>query len=257
MAKTGSNHSDYPVDSRGFTLVELLMALAITAFLMITAVTFYIAQQRTANAQQDLAIIQQDLRAAMQVLVRDIHMAGFDPGESGNFGFVAAGTFFNAGGTRSTAVATNSQSLAFTSDLNSNGRIDLGAFDVDGNGISDTREYESTAYRLNVNALQRFSAGTGNPMWASVADNIEDIDFIFQLANGNWVANPSAAQQGDIRAVRISILARAAYPDQSYVDRNVYTALSGRQFNGGQPYNDNLRRRLLLMTVQCRNMGRL
>jgi len=233
----------------GFTLVELLLALGISSIIMGAVYAFYVSQQRHATAQQDIALVQQDLRAAMQIMERDVRMAGYDPTSAGIFGYVLNGTFSVE------AVSTTSTQLACTMDIDGDGTIDLAAQDVDGNGSIDLREIEQVAYRVNANRLQRYSTTTGIVRWQDVAENIEAIEFWYQLADTTWTLAPTAAQLPNIRSVRISLLVRARQPDHGFFNPSVYVAASGTAFNGGLPYNDNLRRRLLIQTVECRNMG--
>jgi type IV pilus assembly protein PilW len=61
----------------GFTLVELMVSLAMTAFLMgAIYLTFGVQRQRFATEEQ-IIDIQQNGRAAMEYLVRELRMAGF------------------------------------------------------------------------------------------------------------------------------------------------------------------------------------
>ncbi len=62
---------------RGLTLIELMVALAI-AFIVIGAVYQAItSQQRTYTIQDQVAEAQQNARVAMNILMRDLRMAGF------------------------------------------------------------------------------------------------------------------------------------------------------------------------------------
>jgi len=62
---------------RGLTLVELMVALAI-AFIVIGAVyQAFTSQQRTYTIQDQVAEAQQNARVAMNILMRDLRMAGF------------------------------------------------------------------------------------------------------------------------------------------------------------------------------------
>ena len=61
----------------GLTLVELMVALAI-AFIVIGAVyQAFTSQQRTYNIQDQVAEAQQNARVAMNILMRDLRMAGY------------------------------------------------------------------------------------------------------------------------------------------------------------------------------------
>lgn len=65
-------------NKRGVSLVELLVALAICAVVVAGAYRFFINQTR-AYAIQDQAIeAQQNVRLAVEILLRDLRMAGFD-----------------------------------------------------------------------------------------------------------------------------------------------------------------------------------
>jgi len=62
--------------NKGFTLVELLVAILIGAILMISVVSMFIQQARAMALQEDLVNLEENLRAAMNVIYRDIRLAG-------------------------------------------------------------------------------------------------------------------------------------------------------------------------------------
>lgn len=61
----------------GFTLVELLVAMALMGIVMTAIFNLYLGTERSADTQDRIADIQQSLRFAHDQLVRDIRMAGF------------------------------------------------------------------------------------------------------------------------------------------------------------------------------------
>ena len=69
---------------RGFTLIELLIAMAITGVVSAAIFTAFQSQQKSYIMQEDVAAMQQNLRAGMDLMVREIRMAGYDP--TGNAG---------------------------------------------------------------------------------------------------------------------------------------------------------------------------
>ena len=240
----------------GFTLIELMLTLAMSSMIIISMYTFYVAQQQNSNVQQDITSMQQDIRGALQLLSRDIRMAGFSPTASGDFGFLLYGTFSTEGGLTE-AVSTSSTTLAFTSDLNGNGNVDTTATDIDNNGTIDMREMEQIAYRYNAasSSIQRYSSTTGVVEWQDIAENIDGVEFWYQLSDGTLTLAPTAAQISTVRSIRVTLLARSGFRDHEFTNTTVYTAASGASFNGGIPYNDNFRRLRLELTIQCRNTG--
>ena len=71
----------------GFTLIELLVTIAITGVVMAGVYAAYYAQQKSYRTQEEIAAVQQNLRAAMTIMGREIRMAGYDPEEVSGFAF--------------------------------------------------------------------------------------------------------------------------------------------------------------------------
>ena len=61
----------------GFTLIELLIAMAITGIVAGAIFTAFQSQQKSYFIQDQVAEMQQNLRASMDIIARDIRMAGF------------------------------------------------------------------------------------------------------------------------------------------------------------------------------------
>jgi len=71
---------------KGFTIIELLIALALTVFVSAGIYTAYITQVRSYTVQERVAEMQQNLRAAMITMVDEMRIAGYDPLRAGGFG---------------------------------------------------------------------------------------------------------------------------------------------------------------------------
>lgn len=61
---------------RGFTLAELLVAMAMTGLLVVAMYALFNTMQRNTYKEDDVVAIQQELRAAFDLLSQDIEMAG-------------------------------------------------------------------------------------------------------------------------------------------------------------------------------------
>jgi type IV pilus assembly protein PilW len=265
-AKTPNLHSD----SRGFTLIELLMAITIGILIIAALFGFFWMQRTNADLQQDVAATQQDLRGLSQILGQNIRMAGYNPqgrailpfDGGGQFtpGFqkpAVAGNFIQFRGAQTANVTTDGQNIAFVADIDGNGRI----------GIGDA-PLEQIAYRFvpAQGRLEQFSP-TANPAWQPVAEYIDGVQFLYHLSNGNDVTDPLPAQLDNIRAVTVTILARAAFPKRGFTNNTIYrpascpanlapnvSGLCPDGFHGDSAWNDNFLRQMLIFTVQCRNM---
>ncbi|APG25383.1 PilW family protein [Syntrophotalea acetylenica] len=64
-------------DMRGFSLIEVLVAMAIMGVVVAAVYATFIATQRQAYTQEDVIEVQQNLRAGLDFMARDIRMAEF------------------------------------------------------------------------------------------------------------------------------------------------------------------------------------
>jgi type IV pilus assembly protein PilW len=71
----------------GVTLIELMIVLVIAAVLVAGVYSLFITQQRSYAVQDQVAGAQQDARAALDIMAREIRMAGFGTGAGSDSGF--------------------------------------------------------------------------------------------------------------------------------------------------------------------------
>jgi len=65
-------------NQKGITLIELLVVLIISGIVIAGIYRLFIAQTRAYTVQDQVAEVQQTVRNAMEILLRDLRMAGFD-----------------------------------------------------------------------------------------------------------------------------------------------------------------------------------
>jgi type IV pilus assembly protein PilW len=75
----------------GFTLVELLVGLALGLVVAAGVLNIFVHQNRTNEYQQEVAYAQQNVRAAMELMTREIRSAGYNP-ENNSFDAVKTAT---------------------------------------------------------------------------------------------------------------------------------------------------------------------
>ena len=214
--------------NNGFTLVELLITLVLSGIIMAAIYGAYIAQQRTYLAQEDVAEMQQNVRAAIYMLASELRMAGYDDGSG-------------AGATIETAGLNQ---VRFTADLNGDGDYTDDNEDLSYDINTATDGITKLGRRDNNDA---FSPPKTEPDRQYVAENFDYLEFEYLDDQGD-----TTTVVNDMRAIRIHLLARANTAAKDYDNTGLtYAFPSGPQ----GPYNDNVRRRLYVTTVNLRNMG--
>lgn len=110
---------------KGFTIVELLIVIAILAILGTAIYAFFNSISVKSTAQRTVSTTQQQARSALDMMVRDIRMLGLDPLSTGKAGMWPN----NNGGSDSMSDIARSNPLgvnhmAFSADLNYDGDVD-------------------------------------------------------------------------------------------------------------------------------------
>ena len=219
---------------QGFSLIEVVVAMAISSIIITAVYEFFNSQQRSYLAQDQVTEMQQNLRAGLSLMTREIRSAGFNPNQTANLaGFV---TDFAA------------PNDIFSPDINYTTDKSVIAFTIDDsiNNIIESNDLEQIAYRINNNTLQRYSAT--RKQWEAVANNISALDFVYLDQNGAVTTNPA-----NFRAIEISLIVRAGKKDLHFKDSQTYLNKQGQNICPSCN-NDNYRHRLLSTTVYMRNL---
>ena len=66
------------IDTKGITLIELLVVLVLCAIVIAGIYRLFIAQSKAYTVQDQVVEVQQSIRSAMEILLRDLRMAGYD-----------------------------------------------------------------------------------------------------------------------------------------------------------------------------------
>jgi type IV pilus assembly protein PilW len=213
----------------GFTLVEMLVAMAIGAIVMAAVYSTYSTQQKSYILQEQVGAMQQNIRAGMYYMARDIRMAGCDPTGNANAGITAAGP----------------TSISFTRDIRTGNDPANNTADGSTNGWN-----ESVTYAYN-DATDQITRGG-----QALAENIDALDFVYLDPNGN-VLNPGqtavpSASIPSIQSVQITVVARTGRGDQGYINNESFTNQQGFQILA--PQNNNFHRKILTSNIRCRNL---
>lgn len=177
----------------GFSLIELLVAMAVSLVILGAMYSVFIGQNRTFSNQESIVDVQQSVRAGMDMIVREVGMAGYDPVRVN----VDSNTANNFNG-----VTVNALQLQIKADLN-------------GNGVIDTSNEETVVYAFDA-ANKRITRTIGSDTQPFV-ENVESFTFEYLDGDGNVTATSA-----NVRRIRITITGRTAKPDPNYSDNSGY-----------------------------------
>ncbi len=271
-----------PNNSGGHTIVELVIAMALAAIL-ITAIYQIHAIRQKSYGQQQLAVeMQQNIRAAISLMKREIRMAGYDPAANDGLdsdGDTVIDNVEESAGTGIHIAGRSMIQISFDNDADRNiapgERITYGfanLYDANDNGIADAGaaplgrqagagtliplaesiQAVGFAYAFDHNHDGNLDTddGTlnGNIIWAfdSTPDDEND-ELTTDLDTGLPLVVPIPLS--DIHAVRIWILARTRAPVRDHFDNRTYR-VGDRTISSADKHP----RRLIRATVYCRNM---
>ena len=206
--------------NNGFTLIEVLIGLLMSSIVVFSLYNITKVQQDTYVAQDQVVAMQDNLRAAMLLAVREMRMAGYDP----------------EGNANATIITATGNTFQFTMDL-------------DGNGVT-TGSGEKITYSLYTDAdgiqkLGRKSPALNRP----VAEHINNIEFYYTLDDGSKALAP--ADPAKVRTVQLTILAQTKSADPNLTAPTSFTTPSGATWNLPAGFKG----RIATMSLQCRNMG--
>jgi type IV pilus assembly protein PilW len=229
------------INKDGFTLTELLIAMAVAGIVMAGVFSAYSSQQRSYIAQEQVTAVQQNLRVAMYFMEREIRMAGCDPKGSAGAGIRTA----SHNSIRITMDITGGE----TDGLDNDGDSNIDEADEANFGDGDTNDVnEDVTYSLytsgGIQKLGRKKPSTNNQ---PVAENIDALNLVYLDKD----ENPTITL-AEIRSVQITLLARTARGDRGFKNTTVYTNQQGDQIFVAP--GDNFRRKLLTAQVNCRNL---
>lgn len=188
--------------SRGFTLIELLVSMGIAAVVLAAISNTFISQNKFYNAQELVNEMQQNARAAIDLITREVKMAGYDP----------TGLAITA----NNGIPYSASELQILADLTGNQALTENDEDI-------TYTYDSANLRI-----QRASGATTT----TVADNIADFTFDYLDASG--AATETTA---NIRQIEVSITARTSkpVPDSGHLTYQLTTLITPKNlcYKGG------------------------
>jgi len=189
-------------EQKGFTLIELLVTLLISSLIMGSAYMLLISQARAYGTQEKIVTVTENLRSAMEVMTRDIRLAGYKK---------AGATFTGI----ATAQKTSIRVLA----------------DFDQDGLLTSPEEDNT-YTWDSTSLVIWKNTASN----TLLENVTDLTITYTLADGSSCGgstNVTCSNLSNIRKITLSITSRASAPDMNgnYHSMTLTSDLTPRNLN--------------------------
>lgn len=207
----------------GFTLVELLVVMAVLGLVMGAIYGLFQTSNRTYVVQDHVVAMQQDARFGLDHLGDHMRMAGYDPRGVGErtFSFQLNATW---DGNTVTCDGTN---IACTVDDNQDSAV-------------NTNDAERVAFRLQGGALQRYRNGSG---WETVIVGVDNAasSFTYWYADGTSSAASGLPNDSD-----------GLTNNDSDKIREVQITLT---MNPPELYGQTLKAKSYTTLVKCRNMA--
>jgi type IV pilus assembly protein PilW len=228
----------------GFSLIELLITIAVGSIVLTLVVGFLFSQQRISVTHNAVMDMQQGVRSAVSLMTREIRMAGYDP--TGNAG--------------AEIEQADVDSFTFTTDNNGDGNL------VDDTDPTKWEANERIRYAINNNGDLARATGGGNPRPTNlqpIAYNVDALEFVYLDENGTRLDDDSngnvTSSIEDIRAVQITVVAKSGGDTLPALflkspDNTVYQNLQGEVIPILNA-DDGSRRIILYSTAMLRNMG--
>jgi type IV pilus assembly protein PilW len=188
------------VNAKGITLIELLVALVICGIVIAGTYRLFVAQSKAYTVQDQVVEVQQSIRSAMEILLRDLRMAGFDSDNVGSKISIA----------NPLIAGDNSTTVSFEYDNTTQYTITY------------TREAATKRLLRQLTTTKDDGSSIAGPKEA-LLENVEVLDFTYGVdtnddgaMDGGWV--PAATViAGNLKVVAVHVVLTAK-PDQTNPD---------------------------------------
>ena len=206
------------VNKGGYTIVELLVAIAISGVFLTAIYSAYFSQQKATLAQEQVSAMQRNLRSAMYFMEKEIRMTGCDPTGKAGAGITTA----------------NFNTISFTEDADGDGTL------------------TSITYSLPGADLLRNSARIAENIDAINFVYLDREGVRLNDGGGNVIYDDSMAE---IRSIQVTVVARTGKEDPRYTDSTTYKNKLDEPIFTPAGNAVHFRRKVLRTSMKCRNLG--
>jgi type IV pilus assembly protein PilW len=185
------------INKKGITLIELLVGLVLCAIVIAGIYRLFVVQSKAYTVQDQVVEVQQSIRSAMEVLLRDLRMAGYD------------------------SDSINSKISIANHVLPGDHAVTIN-YEYD-----DTHRHEITYSLVNGNLTRQLTifpdGGPSSSTTETILENVDALDFNYGVDDGDegdamnrWASNVADINTNEkVVAVRVVLTAK---PDQTNPD---------------------------------------
>lgn len=238
---------------RGFTLVELLVAVTISLIITIVIAQLFLGSRQTYATTDDMSRMQENIRFAQQLLIRTVHLASYKSQPN-----AVTGNIFS-GGNAALAATSGAGTASDTITLRYQGSGGGGGAAADGSIL----DCLGTRIDAGVMATNTFSIAAGangsNALFCNGVEIVPDIvnmqtvfgeDTNADLTADRYVALPDVTNINNVVSARIALLFQTPSTQAAtLLDTKTYD-LNGVVLG---PFNDLRIRRVVNTTINLRN----
>jgi prepilin-type N-terminal cleavage/methylation domain-containing protein len=253
---------------QGVTLVELMIVVAILGMVMAATYNMFAFQQKSYTIQDNVAVMQQNVRVGLEYMIKEIRMAGYAPEgipplNSAPTDDAVTSPSFTTDGTDEPIEEATLNTITFQADIDNDTMTETVRYALDGTDLTrEVWEWSAGAWSDE--------DGLADPQ--IVAEDIESISFTYFLLGDEYGMNngvvgigfdddgndgvdepgelvtwdfgvngalDTRTERGYIRQINLTMTARAQSPDAGYTHPQV---------------GDHYRRRILTSDICLRNM---
>jgi type IV pilus assembly protein PilW len=241
---------------RGFTLIELMVAVTIGLLLTIVVANLFIGTRATYQTTDEISRMQENIRFAYQLLSRTIHIAGYRsaPNSFANQVFGAANVAVT--GTEGGGIVSDSFTVRYQGSGTGGGAPDGSVVDCTGAEI-DAGVMTQSTFTIGV------GADGGNALFCNngivnteVVSDVENMQVLYgedvdgDLVADRYVTATDVTNFDRVVSIRLSLLFRTPnMPASVLVDTTTYN-LNGAVVG---PFNDTRIRRVVTLNMNLRN----
>jgi len=240
---------------QGVTLVELMIVVGLLGLVVTAMYNMFTFQQKSYTTQDNVAVMQQNVRVGLDYMVKNIRMAGYIPEDIPPYN--AGPTTDVSGGDSESIEAATANSITLQADIDADAITETVRYILNGGNDTLTREVWKWDATNEV-----WGASAGDEI---IAENIDNLVFSYILLADDQGLNDDVDNDGDgqadeegelmtwdfgagnmdvwersfIRQINVTMTARSNAQDASYTHPQ---------------YGDHYRRRILSSNINLRNL---